>query len=285
MKNAGEDFAFQLLGGHFFGGFDRYGYVFESVHHFNDRFEFVSTAICCRAVVEYFDDGEAFVLDGFDDEFVYLVGVEGCASCYECCSGSDGEFGDVEGGVGVAVGGGGCFGACWGAGGELPAGHAVDVVVHDDVGHVDVASTGVDEVVAADGGAVAVAADEDDVHFRFGHFYAGGKGGGSSVGGVQGAAVHVAGYSGCAADAGYDGGVVFFKMEGVHGADEPFHDDAVAAAGAPDVREFAGTDVLFVVEGHGYLTSLILFSIWSGLMGSPSTRKIPWTGALPSAQR
>ena len=140
-------------------------------------------------------------------------------------------------------------------------------------------------MVAADGGAVAVAADEDDVHFRFGHFYAGGKGGGSSVGGVQGAAVHVAGDAGCAADAGYYGGVVFFKFEGVHGADKPFHDDAVAAAGAPDVGEFAGTDVLFVVEGHGYLTSLILFSIWSGLMGSPSTRKMPWTGALPSAQR
>ncbi len=40
---------------------------------------------------------------------------------------------------------------------------AIDKVVHDDVGHVDVLARAVIEMVAADGEAVAVAAEEKDV--------------------------------------------------------------------------------------------------------------------------
>ncbi len=44
----------------------------------------------------------------------------------------------------------------------LALGHAVDPVVHDDIGHVDVAPAGVQEMVAADGKTVAVTAGDQD---------------------------------------------------------------------------------------------------------------------------
>ena len=58
---------------------------------------------------------------------------------------------------------------------HLPAGHAVDPVIEEQDGDVDVAPRGVDEVVAADRGAVAVARDDDHVQVRAGHLDAGGE--------------------------------------------------------------------------------------------------------------
>ena len=67
----------------------------------------------------------------------------------------------------------------------LPAGHAVDAVVDDDGGQVDVAAGRVDEVIAADGGGVAVAHDHDHLQLGVGQLHPGGEGQGPAVGRVQ----------------------------------------------------------------------------------------------------
>ena len=50
----------------------------------------------------------------------------------------------------------------------LPLGQPVDVVVHDDVADVEVAARGVDEVAAADGEGIAVAAQRQHLQVRVG---------------------------------------------------------------------------------------------------------------------
>ena len=69
------------------------------------------------------------------------------------------------------------------------------VVVGDDGRHVDVPAGRMDQVVAADGRGVSVAGDDNDLQFGLCHFDAGGKGNGSSVGGVYGVEIHVSGGS------------------------------------------------------------------------------------------
>ncbi len=69
----------------------------------------------------------------------------------------------VERGFGIAQRGGRREHALGGGGRDLAAGHAVDLVVEHQAGHLQVATAGVDQVVAADRQAVAVAADHDHV--------------------------------------------------------------------------------------------------------------------------
>ncbi len=238
----------------------RYGYgdILEPLHHIDHAAEFVAPAVGGGAVVENLDNGHPLVLDALGDQLVDLCGVKGGGPGDEGRAGADGQLADVEDRVGVAVGSRRGFGARGSGGGELAAGHAVDVVVEDDVGHVDVAPAGMDEMVPADGGAVAVAAHDDNRHFRFGHFDAGGKSGGATMGGMKGAHVDVAGKTAGAADTGNDGGIVLFQTAGIHGPDQALHGDAVAAAGAPDVGQFAGTDGFVVIVSHlFYLLDLV----------------------------
>ena len=66
---------------------------------------------------------------------------------------------------------------------------AIDEVVHDEVGHVDVLARAVIEMVAADGEAVAVAAEEKDVQVGPGQADAGGERDGAAVNEVRAVAV------------------------------------------------------------------------------------------------
>ena len=74
-----------------------------------------------------------------------------------------GDAARVEWTVDRPVGRGRCHLARRRCGRGLPARHAVDVVVEEYDGEIDVAPTAVQEVVAADGGAVAVSCNDDDV--------------------------------------------------------------------------------------------------------------------------
>src|SRR6185503_17523305 len=75
----------------------------------------------------------------------------------------------------------------------LPGRQAVDLVVHDDVGQVDVAPHRVQEVVAADAVAVAVAAGHDRLHLVVGQRGAGRDGQRATVQRVHAEGVDVAG--------------------------------------------------------------------------------------------
>ena len=163
---------------------------------------------------------------------------------------ADGQFGDVKSWVRVAVWCGRSFGAGRSTGRELAASHAVDFVVHDDVSHVDISTAGMDEVVPTDGSAVAVAANENDVHLRLSHLYAGGKGSCATMGGMKGTKIHITGETGSATDAGDNRGIVLLKAKSVDGPDEPFHDNAMTATGTPDMGQFAGTDIFIVIKSH-----------------------------------
>src|SRR4030067_84288 len=78
--------------------------------------------------------------------------------------------------------------------------------------------------------------------------------------------------------------VVRGDLQRVDGPEERLEDDPVGAAGAPDVGQLPGPDVLIVIEGH-YRTSLIFSRIWAGVMGAPSTPKMPSTAHRPFAHR
>ncbi len=130
-------------------------------------------------------------------------------------------------------------------------------------------------MVTTNGSTVAVAADQDHVHFRLGQLNTGCKGSCTAVSGVQGAAINVAGQTGGTTDTGNDSSLFLLQVEAVHGTDQALHDNTVAATRAPDMGQFARTDKFFVIKSHGYLTSFIFSRICSGLIGSPSTRLMP----------
>src|SRR4030067_3808388 len=70
--------------------------------------------------------------------------------------------------------------------------------------------------------------------------------------------------------------VVRGDLQRVDGPEERLEDDPVGAAGAPDVGQLPGPDVLIVIEGH-YRTSLIFSTVWAGVIGSPSAGYISCT--------
>jgi len=109
----------------------------------------------------------------------------------------------------------------------------------------------VDEVVAADGEGVAVAADHDHMEVRPGDLDSGGEGQRPSVRGVEGVEIHVANRAGGTADAGYERDLVLVQAQPLHGAEDRFEDDPVAAAGAPDVGDVLGAQVMGVIDAFG----------------------------------
>ena len=72
----------------------------------------------------------------------------------------------------------------------LVLGEAVDEVVHDDIGKIDVLTSGVVEVVSSDGKSVAVATEHEDVKVGTGEGNAGSKGKGTAVNEVDAVGVH-----------------------------------------------------------------------------------------------
>jgi len=95
----------------------------------------------------------------------------------------------------------------------------------------------VDEVVAADGGGVAVAHDHDNLEPGVGQLHPGGEGQRPAMGGVQGVEVHVHAHAARTADARDHDDIVLGEPGAVNGPDQRPQDDAVAAPRTPDVGE------------------------------------------------
>jgi hypothetical protein len=78
---------------------------------------------------------------------------------------------------------------------------AIDLIVHDDVGKIDITAHAVHEMVAADAIAVAVAAGDDDLELVIGHLRAGGYRQRAAMQCVHAVGADVAGQIGRASDA------------------------------------------------------------------------------------
>ena len=97
-----------------------------------------------------------------------------------------------------------------GSGSELPAGHAeIEIVDANDL-EVHIAARSMDQMIATDGGQVAIPAEHAHHQLGFGQLDAGGKGDGTPVGGVIGVQVHVTCNASRAADTGNDNVPVHF---------------------------------------------------------------------------
>ena len=117
---------------------------------------------------------------------------------------------------------------------HLPLRQAVDLVVHQEIGQVEVSAGRVEEVIAADGEAVAVAADRHDVQLGAGDLDAGRERQGAAMDAVEAVRRDVAGEARRAADAGDDDRLPRLPLQLGHGAVEGGQGAEVAAARAPD---------------------------------------------------
>ena len=168
------------------------------------------------------------------DGALELDGMSGAAARVEGGAGTAHERVHVEGVLLVAEGRGLGGGAVGRGGCALAAGHAVDVVAHHDDGHVHVALGRMDEVVAANAGAVAVAGEDDDGLVRVHGLEALCLSQSAAVQGVQAVEVQVDRSPGGTSDAADAGHVIIGELKLVYGPDEAVDHDAVSAAGAED---------------------------------------------------
>ena len=116
---------------------------------------------------------------------------------------------------------------------DLPLGEAVDAVVEQQVGDVDVAPGGMRDVAAADREAVAVAADHDHRQAVVRHLDAGRDRQRPAVQAVKAVGVHEEREARRAADARDDHRVLGRDAELVHGAGDALGHAEIAAAGTP----------------------------------------------------
>ena len=115
------------------------------------------------ALAQAFDDGEALVIHGALDHLDHVIDLGGVGARDEGGAGADELFHRVDRLVDRAGRVGLGFETDGRRGRGLLLRQAIDEVVHDEVGHVDVLARAVIEMIAADGEAVAVAAEEKDV--------------------------------------------------------------------------------------------------------------------------
>ena len=146
----------------------------------------------------------------------------------------DRELAGVDRGLGVAVVRGLRLVSGGGRGRALALREAVDLVVHEDVGDVQVSPRGVHEVVAADRDSVAVAAHRDDPEVRARDLDSRGERDGAAVKAVHAERGDVAGKTRRAADARDDDRLPGLHLQLGERAVEAGQDAEVAATGAPD---------------------------------------------------
>jgi len=121
-----------------------------------------------HAVLQDLSHGDAVVLIRLPEDFAQLLGVDIHATGKEGSLGTDGEFARIERILVCALRRSLGLRATEGTGRELTLGHTVDTVIEQNQVDVDVTTAGVDEVVATDGGAVAVAGDHPYAEVRVG---------------------------------------------------------------------------------------------------------------------
>ena len=183
------------------------------------------------AVADDFHHRKAPFQDGLFHELIQQGGVVHRAPPHHGGPGAHGHLADGKGVFHVAVPRSGGLRPIRRGRRVLAAGHAVDIVVDDDGGQIQVAPGRMDKVVATDGGGVAVTHNHDHLELWIGQFHACGKGQGPAVGGVEGVEIHVHAQAAGAADPGYQDDIIFFKPGAVDGPDQRPQDDAVAAPG------------------------------------------------------
>ena len=142
------------------------------------------------AFTQAFDDAEALVVHGALDHLDHVVDLGGVRPGDEARPGADELFHRVHRLVDRAGRVGLRFETDGRRGRGLLLGQAIDEVVHDEVDQVDVLARAVIEMVAADGEAVAVAAEEKDVQVGPGQADAGRERDGAAVNEMRAVAVH-----------------------------------------------------------------------------------------------
>ena len=201
------------------------------------------TSVEHDALAEAFDDAEAVMQDRTSEDFFHVLHLRGMRAGDE--GGTAGEellhridrTVDAASGVGLALETDGAGRA------GLLLGQAIDEVIHDDVGELDVFAGGVVEVIAADGETVAVTAEDEDMHIRTAQRDAGGKRQGTAMNEMDAVRVHEIRETAGAADAG-DADDVFMRiLELFQHAVEDVQHGEVAAAGAP--RGMVGSESFF----------------------------------------
>lgn len=214
-----------------------------------------------RALDHRLDEREAIVIDALGNHVGHVLDVEGRRARDVRRTGCLCELAGVKGAVDGAVRCRRRLGADWRRRRSLAARHAVDVVVEHDDREVHIAAAAVDEVIAADGRAVAIARDDDDVEVRVGELDARRERNGAAVRRVQGIKVHVARGARRAANARDDDRVVLREALLLDRLDDGLHRDAVAAARAPEMRQMILAEILFKAPFHHALPPAIIFSM------------------------
>ena len=178
-------------------------------------------------------------------------------------------------------------------GSDLPAGHAVGEVVIADDHDVHVAARRVDEVVAADTGEVALAAEYHHFRVRSGQLESGCNGNGASMRRVNGIEIDVARNTAGTADAGNHRQFVGINTAALDRFGKRIHFGADTAPGTPDMRHAVhaqGTrHGAVLLELSDIRTHLFPFLIASRITSGSCTAPPQWltliTLLLPPAQR
>ena len=125
----------------------------------------------------------------------------------------------------------------------MTAGHAVNAVVEYNHSLIIIAVCCMNQVVAADSGAVAVTAANDNVQCRVSHFYTGSNRQSTAVQSVGSVEIQITGGTARAADTADYCNVVFCQTLLINCFYNGAGDNAVAAAGALDVRQTARAEI------------------------------------------
>jgi len=127
---------------------------------------------------------------------------------------------------------------------NLASGHAVDLVVEHHAGDVQIAPAGVDQVIAADRQAVAVAGDDD--HFKIGprQFQTGGERQRAAVGDMEGVGVDIGTEPPRTTDAANKRQPILVDVEFIDRPQQRAQRDAVPATRAQEVRKQVLAQVL-----------------------------------------
>ena len=184
-----------------------------------------------------------------------------------------GQLNGIKGRVDIAIRRGGGADTTPGQRRELAACHAVNTVVHDDGHHIDIAAAGMNKMIAAYGHGVTIAHGNENRQVGTGHLDARSKSQSPSVQGVHTVEIHVSRNAGRAADAGHHAEIVLRNSQFINGMQKSVENDAMAAAGTPDMREKAFPDKSFDAHYSPLpSTTRITSPMSSGVIRLPSTR-------------
>jgi len=119
----------------------------------------------------------------------------------------------------------------------LSPGHAIDLIVNNEAGNINIAAGGVNQMVSANGYGIAIAHDGDYLELRLGQLYPGSKGECPTMGGMKGIEIDIDRQTPGAPDTGDKDYLVFAVSDSVNDSDQGAHKDTDPAASTPDVRE------------------------------------------------